>query len=163
MPFLSLWLFLFASFSQVLSYHELYGWKCPKSCCSKPWWVLSICSLVPKIELHPGWQVHGSVGSIMTSGRGAFCRGKRKKFPDVLGLVQHSKKITKTKKLLEHGGYACAIRYLLGWDSLGPPQFASHFSILAPRGCIPPADSPCSLLEKPGSQVVSSYLCEVLM
>lgn len=88
----------------------------------------------------------------MTSGRGAFCRGKRKKFPDVVGLVQHSKKITKTKKLLEHRGYACAIRYLLGWDSLGPPQFASHFSILAPRGCIPPADSSCSLLEKPGSQ-----------
>ncbi|CAM6028150.1 unnamed protein product [Sphagnum balticum] len=92
----------------------------------------------------------GEFECLVCVGEGA--KGKRKKFPDVVGLVQHSKKITKTKKLLEHRGYACAICYLLGWDSLGPPQFASHFSDLAPRGCIPPADSPCSLLEKPGSQ-----------
>lgn len=55
----------------------------------------------------------------------------KKKFPNVVSMLQHSRKVMKTRKVHEHRGYARAICYLLGWD---PKTSARDLFI---RGCIP--------------------------
>lgn len=72
----------------------------------------------------------------------AWLRGKKKKFPDVVGMVQHSRKIIKTKKISEHRGYARAMCYLLGWDAQAPNGPAV-------RGCIPAIDDGKSTKQVP--------------
>jgi len=69
-------------------------------------------------------------GHVLTSKSSQWCRTK-KKFPNVVSMLQHSRKVTKTRKVYEHRGYARAICYLLGWD----PKTTAHDLFI--RGCIP--------------------------
>ncbi|KAG6547650.1 hypothetical protein Mapa_011099 [Marchantia paleacea] len=56
----------------------------------------------------------GSFECLVCAGIGAK---KKKRFPDVASMVQHAKKILRTKKLPEHRGFARAVCHVLGWDA----------------------------------------------
>ncbi|KAJ7554785.1 hypothetical protein O6H91_05G008900 [Diphasiastrum complanatum] len=75
---------------------------------------------------------HGAFDCLVCFGSGT---GTRRRYPDLVSLVQHAKTIIKTKKRFEHRGYCRAVSDLLGWLSS-----ESHSISLAPRGCIPPLE-----------------------
>ncbi|CAM6082314.1 unnamed protein product [Calypogeia fissa] len=79
-------------------------------------------------KLYEGNVNSGSFECLVCAGVGAK---KKKKFPDVASLVQHAKKILRTKKLPEHRGFARAVCKILGWETVPGP------SIILPRGCVP--------------------------
>ncbi|KAL3701579.1 hypothetical protein R1sor_019601 [Riccia sorocarpa] len=73
----------------------------------------------------------GSFECLVCAGVGAK---KKKRFPDVTSMIQHAKKIIKTKKLHEHRGFARAVCHILGWDStVSSPSPKTSNPALAPQ------------------------------
>ncbi|KAL2649353.1 hypothetical protein R1flu_017481 [Riccia fluitans] len=88
-------------------------------------------------KLYEGSSNSGSFECLVCAGVGAK---KKKRFPDVTSMIQHAKKIIKTKKLQEHRGFARAVCHILGWDStVSSPSPRTSNLALAPQEQAQPA------------------------